>query len=100
MKKKIEQILIILFLISIPFLVYFYSSTDSKTILNGKVIDFSATVDEGGVHSYLIVKLDNNKTVTVPYDKASGLNINKRVKVNVKTTKLFGMKKYQIVMWY
>ena len=89
-----------LFLISIPFLVYFYSSIGSQTMLNGKVVDFSATVDEGGIHSFLIVKLDNNKTVTVPYDKASGLNINKKVKVNIKTTKLFGMKKYQIVKWY
>ena len=47
-----------------------------------------------------MVKLDNNKTVTINYRLASGLNVGRKVKVSEKRTKFFGIKKYMIVKWY
>ena len=100
MKIKIEQILIILFLIAIPFLVYFASSTKSQQNIIGTVIDFGATTDDTGIHSFLIIKLVNNKTVKIKYQPAAGRNIGKKVLVAESTTKLFDMKNYKIIKWY
>ncbi|WP_324171942.1 hypothetical protein [Sulfurimonas sp.] len=100
MKIKLEQIFIILFIISIPFIIYFGVSTKSQLTIKGTVVDFGATTDDTGIHSFLMVKLENNRTIKIDYQLASGLNIGKKVLVNERTTKLFDMKKYKIIKWY
>jgi len=100
LKIKFEQIFIILFIISIPFIIYFSASTKSQLLLNGTVIDFGATTDDTGVYPFLMVKLEDNRTVKIDYQPASGLNIGKKVRVHERTTKLFDMKKYRIIKWY
>jgi len=100
LKIKIEQIVIILFLTAVPFLVYFVASTKSQQTINGTVIDFGATADDTGIHSFLIVKLENNNTVQVRYQLASGKNIGKEVLIAERTTKFFHMKNYKIIKWY
>ena len=97
---RTEPIFIILFIISIPFIIYFSASTKSQLILNGTVTDFGATTDDNGVYPFLMVKLEDNRTVVIDYQPASGLNIGKKVRVNERTTKLFDMKKYKIIKWY
>lgn len=100
MKIKIEQIIVVLLLATIPLLSYFAASTKSQANIEGTVIDFGATVNDTGIESFLIVKLENNNTVTVKYQPASGKNIGKKVLVRERTTKLFDMKNYIIIKWY
>jgi len=64
------------------------------------VVDFDAYTDEQAIHSFLMVKLDTNRTVKVIYQSASGFNIGKKVLLNERTTAFFGMKKYRIIKWY
>ena len=97
---KFEQALVLFFLISIPFLIYNGTSTSTQENLNGVVIDFGATTDDIGIHSFLLVTLENNRTVKIDYPTASRFNIGKNILVHVRTTKLFGMKKYKIIKWY
>ncbi len=99
MKTKIEQALLILFLISIPFLLYFLISTKSELILNGKVIDFGATTDEGGVHSFLIIKLEDNRTVNVYYRDTNGLHIGREVIIKERTTNLLNIRNFLFIRW-
>ena len=100
MKTSLQQIFTILFIVSIPFIIYFSSSTKSQTIINGTVIDFGAVMDDTGHYSFLMVKLEDNRTVKIDYQPASGLDIGKKVRVNERITKLFDMKKYKIIKWY
>ena len=85
---------------SIPFLIYYLSLTKSQSNVYGKIIDFGATTDETGIHTFVIVKLENNTTVSISYDRASKFCIKKKVLVNIRTTKLFGIKIYKIKKWY
>ena len=98
--KKIEKIITILFLLSLPFVVYFMASTKSVENIEGRVVDFGAYTNEQGIHSFLMVKLDTNRTVKVMYESASGFNVGKKVLLNERTTAFFGMKKYKIIKWY
>ncbi len=98
--KRIEKIVTILFLVSLPFVVYFTSLTKSVQKMEGQVVDFGAYTNEQGIHSFLMVKLDTNRTVKVMYESASGFNVGKKVLLNEKTTAFFGMKKYKIIKWY
>ncbi len=100
MKIKIDQIVIVIFLAAIPFLVYFFASVKSQQNIHGTVSDFGATVDDTGIHSFLLVKLDTNNTVKVKYQSASGKNLGKKVLVSERTTKLFDVKNYKIIKWY
>lgn len=68
--------------------------------MKGIVVDFGATTDDTGIHSFLIVKLENKKTVKINYNLASRINIGKKVLVNERTTKLLNIKKYKIIKWY
>ena len=98
MKEKIEQTISILFILSLPFIIYLLSTSKSSEIIrNGKVIDFTATSSEDGVESFLIVKLDNNKTVYIPYHGAAGLQIGKKIILKEKTTNFFDIKRYNIL---
>ncbi len=99
LKIKLEQFAILLFLICIPIMVYLSSATESETKLHGVVIDFGATTDDTGIDSFLLVKLEDNRTVKINYDPASKKNVGKKVLVYVRTTKLFGITKYTIVGW-
>jgi len=96
---KFEQTIVILFLISIPFLIYFLIQTKSVHTYNGTIIDFGATSDDTKIYSFFIVKLDNNRTIKVDYQLASGLYIGKKVIVKERTTKLFNIKSYEIIRW-
>lgn len=100
LRTKIEQIFVILFLISIPIILYFIVSTKSQLTMKGIVVDFGATTDDTVIHSFLIVKLENKKTVKINYNLASRINIGKKVLVNERTTKLLNIKKYKIIKWY
>ena len=100
MKTKLEQLIIIVFILSIPFIIYFSMSTKSQLSLQGTVVNFGARTDDTGIYSFLIVKLENDKTVKINYHLASGLNIGKKVLVNERTTKFFDIKKYKIIKWY
>ena len=99
MKTRIWQFIVILSLASTPILVYLLSSTKSQKNIRGTVIDFGATTDEVGNHPFLVIKLDNNRTVTVKYDLASGNDIGRRVLVAEITKKLFDIKVYRIIKW-
>jgi len=99
LKTKLGQVAVLLLTISIPVLIYLSASTESETKINGKVVDFGATTDDTGIHSFLLVKLEDNRTVKVKYDPASKRNVGKKVLVHVRTTKLFGIKRYTIVGW-
>jgi len=98
--KKIEKIFTVLVLLSLPFMVYFMASTKSVQKIEGRVVDFGAYTNEEGIHSFLMVKLDTNRTIKVMYQPASGFNVGKKVLLNEKTTAFFGMKKYRIIKWY
>ena len=41
------------------------------------IINFGAKVDDTGIHSFLMVKLDDNKIIKVNYNKASKFDIGK-----------------------
>jgi len=100
MKTKFEQFIIIIFLLSIPFIIYFLTQTKSIHNIKGTVIDFGATVNDTGIHSFLIVNLEDNRTVIIKYQLASKLNIGKKILIHEKTTKLFDIKTYKIMKWY
>jgi hypothetical protein len=93
---KTERIETILFLVVMLVFIYFYTSTESEQIVKGSVIDFGADVSELGIHSFLLVKLDDNNTVKVNYNNASKLDIGKKALMSEKITKLFGAKKYKL----
>jgi hypothetical protein len=99
LKTKLGQIAVVLFIISIPVIIYLSVSTKSETTIYGQVIDFGATTDDSGIHSFLSVELEDNRTVKIDYDPASKRNVGKKVLVHERTTKLLGMKKYTIVGW-
>ncbi|MDD2225785.1 MAG: hypothetical protein PHU11_06140 [Dysgonamonadaceae bacterium] len=99
LKRKLGQVAAVLFIISLPVTIYLLTSTKSVSTINGEVIDFGATADDSGIHSYLLVKLEDNRTVKVEYNPASKRNVGKKVLVHVRTTKLFNIKKYTIVGW-
>ena len=99
MKTKFGQVAVVFFIISLPVIIYLFISTKSVATINGEVIDFGATSDDTGIHSFLLVKLEDNRTVKVNYNPASKRNVGKKVLVHVRTTKLFDMKKYTIVGW-
>jgi hypothetical protein len=65
--------------------------------MTGTVIEFGATTDEVGSYSFLVIKLDNNKIITVKYDLASGNDIGRRVLVAEMTKKLFDIKVYRVI---
>ena len=98
--KKIEKIFTVLVLLSLPFMVYFMALPKSIQKIEGKVVDFGAYTDDSGIQSFLMVKLDTNRTVKVMYERASGFNVGKNILLNEKTTAFFGMKKYRIIKWY
>lgn len=100
MKFDIKKSLVLLFPISIPFLIYFGTATKSQLNIKGTVVDFGAIVDDGGINSFVMVKLDDNRTVKIDYSLASGFNIGKQVLVQERTTELFDMKRYKIIKWY
>lgn len=100
MKEKLQKVFIILSLASLPFVLYFGASIKSHSTIQGKVVDFGAVVDDFGIHSFLIVKLEDNRTVKIDYQLASGFDIGKKVLVKERVTKLFNMKMYRIVKWY
>ena len=98
--KKIEKIFTILFLLSLPFIVYYMASTKSIQKIEGRVVDFGGHTDDLGIHRFLMIKLDTNQTVKVMYQPASGFNVGKKVLLNERVTVFFGMKKYRIIKWY
>jgi len=100
LKIKIDQILVVLFLASIPFIGYFVITTKSNQKIEGTVVDFGATADDTGIYSFLMVKLENNTTVKVNYQLASKKNIGKKVLLNERTTNFLEIKNYKIVKWY
>lgn len=65
-------------------------------MINGQVINFGAKVDDTGIHSFLMVKLDDNKIIKVNYNKASKFDIGKIVIINEKTTNFFAIKRYTL----
>jgi len=99
LKTKLSQVAVVFFIISLPVTIYLLASTKSVSTTNGQVIDFGATADDTGIHSFLLVKLEDNRTVKVEYNPASKRNVGKKVLVHVRTTKLFNIKKYTIVGW-
>jgi len=98
--KKIENIFTVLVLLSLPFMGYFMALPKSIQQIEGRIVDFGGYTNEEGIHSFLMVKLDTNKTIKVMYQPASGFNVGKKVLLNEKTTAFFGMKKYRIIKWY
>lgn len=79
MKIKLDQILVVLSLISLPFLVYFGASSKSQITINGVVTDFGATADDTGVHYFLIVRLEDTRTVTIYDQQLHGIILVKKL---------------------
>jgi len=56
-------------------MVYYIASTKSIQKIEGRVVDFGAYTNEEGIHSFLMVKIDTNRTIKVMYPSASGFNV-------------------------
>jgi len=80
-------------LIAVFFLFLTYDALNNKTKeITGTVINLTATASDYGVGTYLIVKLDNNKTISCPIAQSSMYHRNKRVLLQEITSKYLATK--------
>jgi len=95
-KQKIEQILVVLFLVGLPIILFFYTATKSEIALKGKVINFSGIAQDDRIVNYLIIKLEDNRTLTIRHKGASKFHVGKSVVILEKTSYLFDVKRYTL----
>ena len=100
LKRSLERIGIVGMLILSPFVIYYMSASQSQKVYHGTVMKFWATPTDTGIIRYLNVKLDDNRTVAISYQPASGVLVGREVAVKEITTKFFGYKVYKITRWY
>jgi len=99
-RKFIERIGIVGILILSPFVIYYMSASKSQKVYHGTVVKFWARTTDTRIIRYLNVRLDDNRTVTISYQPASGVLVGREVAVKEITTKFFGYKIYKISRWY
>ena len=100
LKRSLERIGIVGMLILSPFVIYYMTASKSQKVYHGIVVKFWARTTDTRIIRYLNVRLDDNRTVTISYQPASGVLVGRKVVVKEITTKFFGYKVYKITRWY
>ena len=69
----------------------------SERVLKGKVIDIWSSFNGYETSLYLSIRLENNKTISINYSRASSKYIGLGLTLKEKTTAFFNFKKYSII---